>query len=45
MFGPMQVVASHFLNTLKEYPPSQLPGDWSLETLEKQIEDMNKPAL
>ena len=45
MFGPMQVVASNFLNTLKEYPPSQLPGDWSLETLEKQIEDMNKPGL
>jgi arylsulfatase len=41
MFGPMQVVASSFLKTLKEYPPSQTPGDWSLSTLEKQIENMN----
>ena len=41
MFGPMQVVASNFLMTLKEYPPSQTPGDWSLSTLEKQIENMN----
>ena len=41
MFGPMQVVASNFLKTLREYPPSQTPGDWSLSTLEKQIEDMN----
>ncbi|MCH5378108.1 MAG: sulfatase-like hydrolase/transferase, partial [Planctomycetes bacterium] len=41
MFGPMQVVASNFLKTLQEYPPSQTPGDWSLSTLEKQIESMN----
>lgn len=41
MFGPMQVVASKFLETLKEYPPSQTPGDWSLSTLEKQIENMH----
>jgi arylsulfatase len=38
--GPMQVVASRFLMTLKDYPPSQLPGDWSLETLERQIQSM-----
>jgi hypothetical protein len=25
---------------MKEYPPSQKPGDWSLESLEKQIKDM-----
>ena len=41
MLGPMQVVASQFLMTLKEFPPSQTPGDWSLSTLEKQIEDKN----
>jgi hypothetical protein len=36
----MQVVASRFLLTMKEYPPSQAPGDWSLETLEKQVKEM-----
>ena len=45
VLGPMQVLASQFLNTLKEYPPSQLPGDWSLETLEEQIKDMTKGGL
>ncbi len=40
MLGPMQVVASNFLMTLKEYPPSQAPGDWSLSTLEAQIKNM-----
>jgi arylsulfatase len=38
--GPMQAVASKFLVTLKEYPPSQVPGDWSLSTLEKRIKSM-----
>lgn len=41
MLGPMQVVASKFLMTMQDYPPSQTPGDWSLSTLEKQIEAMN----
>lgn len=40
VLGPMQVVASRFLLTMKDYPPSQKPGDWSLESLEKQIKDM-----
>ena len=40
IFGPMRVVAGNFLMTLKEYPPSQAPGDWSLATLEKQIKNM-----
>ncbi|BBO76214.1 arylsulfatase [Desulfosarcina widdelii] len=40
MFGPMQVVASNFLVTMKDYPPSQTPGDWSLATLEAQIKSM-----
>jgi arylsulfatase len=37
---PLQAVASKFLMTLKEYPPSQTPGDWSLDSLEKQIRSM-----
>jgi arylsulfatase len=38
--APMQSVASRFLMTLKEFPPSQTPGDWSLATLERQIKGM-----
>jgi arylsulfatase len=41
LLGPMQVVASKFLLSLKEYPPSQAPGDWSLKSLENQIKAMN----
>ena len=41
LLAPMQVVASKFLMTMKEYPPSQTPGDWSLSTLEEQIKNMN----
>ena len=37
---PLQAVASKFLMTLKEFPPSQKPGDWSLDSLEKQIKGM-----
>jgi arylsulfatase len=40
VLGPMQVVASRFLMTLKDFPPSQKPGDWSLDSLEKQIKGM-----
>jgi arylsulfatase len=40
LLGPMQVVASKFLMTLKEFPPSQAPGDWSLTSLENRIKDM-----
>jgi arylsulfatase len=36
----MQVVASKFLLTMKDYPPSQTPGDWSLSKLEEQIKQM-----
>ena len=25
---------------MKEFPPSQKPGDWSLDSLEKQIKSM-----
>ncbi len=38
--GPMQMVASQFLMTLREFPPAQAPGDWSLQSLEKQIKRM-----
>jgi arylsulfatase len=37
---PLQAVASKFLMTLKDFPPSQKPGDWSLDSLEKQIKRM-----
>jgi arylsulfatase A-like enzyme len=37
---PLQTVASRFLVSMKEFPPSQKPGDWSLETLERQIKSM-----
>jgi arylsulfatase A-like enzyme len=37
---PLQGVASKFLMTLKDFPPSQTPGDWSLDSLEKQIKVM-----
>jgi len=40
VLGPMQVVASKFLMSMKDYPPSQTPGDWSLASLEKQIKNM-----
>lgn len=41
VLGPMQVVASRFLMTMKDFPPSQTPGDWSLESLEAQVKRMN----
>jgi len=41
---PLQAVASKFLLTLKDYPPSQTPGDWSLDSLEKQIKGMVNPG-
>ena len=37
---PLQGIASKFLLAMKEFPPSQKPGDWSLESLEKQIKEM-----
>jgi hypothetical protein len=33
-------MASQFLLTMKDFPPSQAPGDWSLESLERQIKQM-----
>jgi arylsulfatase A-like enzyme len=40
VLGPMQFVASKFLMTMKEFPPSQTAGDWSLKSLEDQIKKM-----
>jgi arylsulfatase len=37
---PIQGLAAKFLQTMKDYPPSQTPGDWSLATLESQIKSM-----
>jgi arylsulfatase A-like enzyme len=37
---PLQALASKFLMSMKDYPPSQTPGDWSLDTLERQIKNM-----
>jgi len=41
---PLQTLASKFLMTMKDFPPSQTPGDWSLDTLEKQIKGMIVPG-
>jgi len=39
---PMQGYAFKFLETFKDFPPSQTAGDWSLTKVQKQIEAMNK---
>ncbi|HEY3965020.1 MAG TPA: arylsulfatase [Planctomycetaceae bacterium] len=38
---PMQQLAGRFLVTMKEYPPSQTPGSFNLEKIQKQIESAN----
>jgi arylsulfatase len=35
-------VAMEFLLTLKDYPPSQTPGSFNLDTARKRIEAMSK---
>lgn len=35
---PMQQLAGKFLMTMKEYPPSQSPGSFNLEKIQKMIE-------
>jgi arylsulfatase A-like enzyme len=35
---PMQQLAAKFLLTMKDYPPSQTPGSFNLEKVQKQIE-------
>jgi arylsulfatase A-like enzyme len=34
---PMQQMAGKFLRTMKDYPPSQSPGSFNLEKIQKQI--------
>ena len=36
---PMQQIAGKFLQTLADYPPSQKPGSFNLDKIQKQIED------
>jgi arylsulfatase len=38
VLAPMQQFAARFLMTMKEYPPSQTPGSFNLEKVQKQIE-------
>ena len=35
---PMQQMAGQFLMTMKDYPPSQTPGSFNLDKVQKQIE-------
>jgi len=35
---PLQQLAAQFLMSMKEYPPSQSPGSFNLEKIQKQIE-------
>jgi arylsulfatase len=34
---PIQGLAATFLQTMKDYPPSQLPGSWNLSAIEEQL--------
>ena len=38
MVVPLQQLAGKFLMSMKEYPPSQTPGSFNLEKIQKQIE-------
>ncbi|MBX3359461.1 MAG: arylsulfatase [Phycisphaeraceae bacterium] len=38
VLAPMQQFAGKFLMTMKDYPPSQTPGSFNLEKIQKQIE-------
>ncbi|SDZ84472.1 arylsulfatase [Microbulbifer marinus] len=35
---PLQKMAGEFLQTMKDYPPSQTPGSFNLEKIQKQLE-------
>ncbi len=39
---PMQQLAAKFLLTMKEYPPSQTPGSFNLEKIQKTIESTGR---
>lgn len=36
--APMQKLAAEFLLSMKQYPPSQTPGSFNLEKVQKEIE-------
>jgi arylsulfatase len=38
VLAPMQQLATQFLMTMKDYPPSQSPGSFNMEKVQKQIE-------
>jgi arylsulfatase len=38
VLAPMQRVAGQFLMTMKDYPPSQTPGSFNLEGIQKKIQ-------
>lgn len=38
ILGPMQRLAGRFLMSMQEYPPSQKPGSFNLEGIQKKIE-------
>ncbi len=38
VLAPMQQLAAKFLMSMKDYPPSQTPGSFNLEKVQKQIE-------
>ena len=39
VLAPMQQLGAKFLMTMKDYPPSQTPGSFNLEKVQKQIEN------
>jgi len=39
---PLQGLAAEFLTSMKEYPPSQAPGSFNLEKIQRQIESSAK---
>jgi arylsulfatase len=41
---PMQQFAGKFLMTFKNYPPSQTPGSFNLEKIQKQLESATSPG-
>ncbi|GAA5314852.1 MAG: arylsulfatase [Candidatus Pelagadaptatus aseana] len=38
MFGPAVMKSMEFLNTFKEFPPTQAPGSWSLDDAVEQMQ-------
>jgi arylsulfatase len=38
ILAPMQRVAGQFLITMKDYPPSQTPGSFNLDGIQKKIQ-------